>query len=149
MTQTQLTKHVYRPREVGPFGLVLGQIREPYVYKNLYWHNKAGEWLGHGDLNVADLETIAKHLKSGELFVLLPESAFNRYKGMDYSDPGIDFIVTEAMLVVAPNQVYEMDHYGHKEDEVAATHRLRDRFTGNEIHALYLTHARLRVLLTP
>ena len=56
----------------GPFGLTCGQSRQTGCH-NAGWYNAAGEKIGWGGLDHADMARIAKEINADELFVVLGE----------------------------------------------------------------------------
>jgi hypothetical protein len=93
------------------FGFSSGNcVRIDFVH-NGGWYNKAGEWLGWGDLCPSDLERIAAVLDEGEMFVILRESDRPRTKGQPDMTPAD--LAKKAAYVVTNGRFHVVDHRGY------------------------------------
>ena len=140
---TQLTRNMYQHDEVGLFGLSRGQTRNPYVHQRLYWFNKAGEWLGYGDLSLHDFKAIAKGLDEHELFILVPEAAFTR-SGREHGALGVDVVVNEALMVIAKDHVLMVN----RPEQGQQAESLKARFSGTDLLTGYFPADWLSSLVT-
>jgi hypothetical protein len=107
----------------GMFGM--GDVRvDPHVSRALSghcvtqdlihnggWHNKAGEWLGWGDLSPADLRRVMEVLEEGEMFVVLYESDRPRVQGQPDTTPA--YLAEKAAYVVVKGDLYYVDRHGY------------------------------------
>jgi hypothetical protein len=120
----QLTENMYYPRYLGQqssvlFGLRDSQMPLDAATHNSGWFNKAGRYLGHGDLTLENLRVIAEGLEAGEVFVVLSE-----YKtlGLDqHPSPGpynhdLPYIAKYAMFVIVQGQVYARREFPNSPD---------------------------------
>ncbi len=133
--QTQLIKGMYGQEfhQTGNnlFNLRCGQCRCDDFVHNGGWYNKAGEKLGWGDLSPQDLLKVSNGLEEGELFVILPESAsfwnFVTRPGIigslcvvnpDVEAPGTEYVAEYAMYIISRHQLYLVDRYRHRKEDV-------------------------------
>jgi hypothetical protein len=127
----RLTQGLYGLEMASPkkdlFGIYCGQYRNPSVSHNGGWYNSLGEKLGFGDLNQKDLDRIAAHLKPDEAFLVLSESdsfwKFVTHHGIcgsmcattpDEKNPGLDYVVENAVYAVLPGEIYKFNFYGEE-----------------------------------
>lgn len=99
-----LTPGVYEPKAVGPFGLKIGQNRAKNRFCHKHgWYNKFGEKIGHGDLTVDDLNTIADELPPDQAFITLCKD------DSDTSGPDIEHVIAKAVIFITPGLVHWVD----------------------------------------
>lgn len=89
------------------FGFSSGHCATDDLIHNGGWHNKAGEWLGWGDLSPADLLRLMKVLEEGEMFVILYESDRPRVHGQPDTTP--TYLAEKAAYVVVKGDLYYVD----------------------------------------
>lgn len=53
------------------FGFTSGNYVRDKILGDAHWYNKDGEWLGWGDLNLANLERLKTVLEEGEMLLIL------------------------------------------------------------------------------
>lgn len=92
------------------FGFSSGHCVTQNLIHNGGWHNKAGEWLGWGDLSPADLRRLMEVLDEGELFVILYESDRPRVQGVPDTTPM--YLAENAAYAVVRGDLYYIDRYG-------------------------------------
>jgi hypothetical protein len=97
-----LTKFIYGshidPKKT-PFGLINNQTRVvDEVISCAGWFNASGEKLGAGDLSIADMARISKHIGK-EAFLVLSEgdSLWNVPSGANASAPGVDYVMQKCL----------------------------------------------------
>ena len=93
------------------FGFSSGHCSHQDLIHNGGWHNKAGEWLGWGDLSPADLRRVMEVLEEGEMFVVLYESDRPRVKGQPDATP--TYLAEKAAYVVVKGDLYYVDRHGY------------------------------------
>lgn len=92
------------------FGFSSGHCTSPDLIHNGGWHNKAGEWLGWGDLSPKDLRHLMEILEEGEMFVVLYESDRPKVQGQPDTTP--KYLATKAAYLVVKGDLYYVDHHG-------------------------------------
>lgn len=101
-----LTKCIYgyetNPKKT-PFGFLNNQMRLDSIIHNAGWFNIKGERIGCGDLSLKDLQTIAKSIPAGEIFIALNEadSGWNIPSELNHSEPGFHYVINNAVWIVA------------------------------------------------
>lgn len=86
------------------FGLRDGQVRfDQKLIHNGGWFNKAGHYLGLGDLSVDDITRIADGLKEGEVFIVLRETPANQ--ATDKADI-LPFLAEHTVFAIIQGRVY-------------------------------------------
>jgi hypothetical protein len=96
------------------FGFSSGHISRQDLIHNGGWYNKAGEWLGWGDLSPLNLKRLAEVLEEGEIFVVLYE---RDRAGNGCEDATPTFLAENAGYVVTKDVVHYVDRYGDSKGE--------------------------------
>ncbi len=114
---TKLTRGMFGMGGVDPrparalFGFSSGNYARIDFIHNGGWYNKAGEWLGWGDLSPSDLERIAAVIEDDELFVIVHESDRPRGKGQPDMTPAE--LAKKAVYVVTKGRFHLVDREGY------------------------------------
>jgi hypothetical protein len=98
----KLTKSMYGDLKCKAFGLSNNQMRGNSIINNAGWYNLRGEKLGNGDLNLTDMENIAKTISLEEAFVVLAEmdAMWNMPSTLDHTAPGTDYVMQKAIWMI-------------------------------------------------
>ena len=90
------------------FGFSSGHISKQDLIHNGGWYNKAGEWLGWGDLSPLNLKRLAEVLEEGEMFVVLYE---RDRAGNGCEDATTTFLAENAGYAVTKGVIHYIDRY--------------------------------------
>lgn len=99
----------------GPFGLCSGMMcgDDGKIRHNAGWFNRKGELLGWGDMGPRAFTAIATELPRDEMFIILGESAwrfdFRAHGITDYEQPGTDYVVRKADMLIRSGRCYTVD----------------------------------------
>ena len=93
------------------FGFSSGHCAIDDLIHNGGWHNKAGEWLGWGDLSPADFRRLMEVLEEGEMFVILYEMDRPRVQGQPDTTPA--YLAEKAGYVVVKGDLFYVDRHGY------------------------------------
>jgi hypothetical protein len=98
----KLTKSMFGDLKCKAFGLSNNQMRWNSIIKNAGWYNGAGERIGAGDLNLTDMENIAKSLDPTDVFIVLAEidAMWDMPSTFDHSAPGKDYVLQKAVWLI-------------------------------------------------
>jgi hypothetical protein len=123
----RLVKDLYSQAQIGPtglFGLHPGQMapRKSKVFHNAGWYNHLGQKIGWGDLSAGDIGRIVRELESDECFIVMAErDSYWRFAipnpndwekaPPDILEPGIDYVVNHAQMVIFPGEVYSVSRF--------------------------------------
>lgn len=104
-----------------------GQIRGKEFCHNAGWYNMTGEKIGWGDLDVKDLNNIAKKLPKGEsLFILGEQDSFWKFvekfgiigwtckTNEKEKNPGLDYVLDKFRYMIKDGKIFGDYPYNDK-----------------------------------
>ncbi len=91
------------------FGFCSGHTSTKAIMFGCHWYNKAGEWLGFGDLDYFDFRGLMGVLEEGEMFIILSKRDLPGMQDQ-YGDVNPQYLAEKARTVVAKDNLYEIDH---------------------------------------
>lgn len=94
------------------FGFSTGNCASPSIIHNGNWFNRAGEFLGWGDLSSEDLDRVPRVLDIDELFIVLYESD---HQG--FGDVTPTRLADKAVYAADRNTLYFVDHHQERDGE--------------------------------
>lgn len=109
-----LSPGLFLGADPGPLGFVFCQSRQDECVHNGEWFNGFGQYIGHGDLDITDLQEIKINLAPGEIFIAACEAISWKIENVVL----LGKILEHARFVVTSDQIYTPIKFKNLPEEV-------------------------------